>query len=243
MERKFPRLTKNSEVDRWTQMGLLLTAQDRGKGLPSEFIKPPDESYSPTAEYDEFANQQDTSIAKWVWYKEFSRFPHMQSHKDDLIAVCVAHLWLNRKKYSVMKDTTYRTFAYMLCRQKVWKVIGTEQWQFENERMLSLDEMIENKESESSTAKLDTIAVANPTDEIVLPQDRELENLATRQNHFAVVQKFNDKKKEIIGLYAQGYKTQEIADKLKCNRSYIGKVKKEYTDKITELSKRQDNKQ
>jgi DNA-directed RNA polymerase specialized sigma24 family protein len=232
VEESTPRIRRTKGLD-YTQVNLLYSAQlsriDK-KSIPPELKS----DYKPQILYDEYDYNYDNIIANWVWNREFKKYLALAHLEEDIKCGIVAHLWKHRLKYTDMKNATYRTFAYMVARQYVWKIIGDKQWQYENNifdnGIAELDKKFGETENGIEITLYDIVADKIATNET---QDNTLDNFDARNAHYETMHKIkNQRQRQIITYYAQGYKTQEIADKLKCNRSYAGKVKAKYKNEI-----------
>jgi hypothetical protein len=213
--RKFPR-NKDIRSDSFIKLlslGVTPKELHNMSDFPQELIKPKGNFI-----YTDEMYKEDLYIANWVFRKEFSKSKLLQPLKDDLISVCISHLWGNRQKYDEMKGAKYHTFGYLLCFQKICRTIETKQWRFENgynvpldkektkfTSLGSLDETVGTDENGDKITLFDFNNNAAP--ETPLNENKDIKDTATRATHFEIVNTLStDRKKQIIDLVLQGYK-------------------------------------
>jgi hypothetical protein len=235
-EPKMPRLPKGQKHWELSEVGMLCYAQECR--VHNGNNKEPQKMKDTQIIYTEEMHKQDSILAYMAWNKYYSRREDLLPFKEDLICACVNNLWYKRNIYDQMRDATYETFAFMIARQTISKITRSKQWQFENLQVQSYDEIIEIADGEVSKFEIIENKKANEN-QTPLEQENIIDDIDRKEVHYAVIGTMKrELKQKILDLTAQGYKSHEIAEQLKCNRSYVIKVKKEYKDKIIEIGKK-----
>jgi RNA polymerase sigma factor (sigma-70 family) len=179
--------------------------------------------------YTDRMQAEDEIIAHWAIHNNFKPLLHLY---DDLMQICRFALWNYRKKYYDTTKSKYQTLAPDVCKQAIFHITRSKQWQFEN-NIVSLEQYSEDHE-------IDLLDIISSTPEKPNNENKDITDTMTRVTHFEIVNTLStDRKKQIIDLGLQGYKLNEIANKIGCNRSYVIKVKKEYADKAKEIVQEQ----
>jgi RNA polymerase sigma factor (sigma-70 family) len=180
--------------------------------------------------YDDKMYDEDCKIAYFLIHREFKPLLSMES---DLMQVCTFALWNYRKKYYDTTKSKYQTLAPDICKQAIFHITRSKQWQFEN-NIVSLEQYSEDHE-------IDLLNIISSTPDKPNNENKDITDTITRQTHFEIVNTLStDRKKQIIDLGLQGYKLEEIAKKIGCNRSYVIKVKKEYKDKAKQIAEKEN---
>lgn len=188
---------------------------------------------------DEMYNA-DYTIAERVFRKHFGSQDNLSSHKYDLLQLCVVNLCWYRKKYFDPEKGKYEAGASDICKQTIVRGISGKQWKFEN-NLVSMDETAYEDSEENEAVSFLEVMDKDHSIELEAQAYNEEQSENFYEVHNEIIGQFNTKAQEILQLFMDSFKEQEIAEKIGCRRQYVSRVKTQYkcafVDKSLEIEK------
>ena len=177
-----------------------------------------------STEVNGYNTAEDRNIAKMVIGKHFSKYPNQikKEIKDD----CILELWAKRSQFNAEKGTYY-TWGVTVCRNAM---LNQYAYQIIPEHNCRSFDKVLAVDSNGKNWTLGDLAVGD-TEVCDLEKLDKQTAITKAKSEFE-----NENVQKIIDLTNQGLKPREIIRIVGVCRQYIARIKKEYKDKLREVS-------